>query len=72
MIIHGANADYLSDRPDVRVARDPNDTQRDTAVKDMALLKSANLSQGLTPAFQGVSMGQRTVLLQWAIPVSLL
>lgn len=58
VIIHGKDADYISDRPDLSVARPTNDGgSREQAVRQQGLLLSRELSQGMTPTFQGVSMG---------------
>lgn len=58
VIIHGKDRDYISDRPDLSVSRTTNDGgSREQAVRQQALLLSQGLSQGMTPTFQGVSMG---------------
>ncbi|MGX5806193.1 hypothetical protein ACWGS9_34230 [Bradyrhizobium sp. Arg314] len=62
VIIHGATSDYISDKPEISVARPSDDGgDRNTAIQDMALLKRAgsglDSTRALAPTFQGVSFG---------------
>ncbi|WP_181700549.1 hypothetical protein [Chthonobacter albigriseus] len=62
VIIHGSDGQsYVSDKPDVRVARDPNASERDNAVAMTALRQRGETGgmgaagRAAMPVFQGVS-----------------